>query len=89
MGRPWAHIARARRSRREARARGASMRYQGNDAETRDGAGSDGAGVFLSDLHAIPRRCTSLRALTPWTALALTACRRAERAALTTAGTSG
>ena len=70
MGRPWAHIARARRSRREARARGASMRYQGNDAETRDGAGSDGAGVFLSDLGAYPRRCTSLRALTPWTALA-------------------
>ena len=48
MGRPWAHIARARRSRREARARGASMRYQGNDAETRDGAGSGvGSGVGL------------------------------------------
>ena len=85
MGRPWAHIARARRSRREARARGASMRYQGNDAETRDGAGSDGAGVFLSDLDA-SAAVHVLACLDPVDRARVTACRRAERAALTHRG---
>ena len=85
MGRPWAHIARARRSRREARARGASMRYQGNDAESRDGAGSNGAGVFLSDLDA-SAAVHVLACLDPVDRARVTACRRAERAALTHRG---
>ena len=81
MGRPWAHIARARRSRREARTRGASMRYQGNHA-TSD---ADGAGVFLSDLDA-SAAVHVLACLDPVDRARVAACRRAERAALTHRG---
>ena len=80
MGRPWAHIARARRSRREARARGASMRYQGNHAEV-----GDGAGVFLSDLDA-SAAVHVLACLDPVERARVAACRRAERVALTHRG---
>ena len=83
MGRPWAHVARARRTRREARARGASMRYRGSDA-SRDDA-SDGAGVFLSDLDA-SAAVHVLACLDPVDRARVAACRRAERSALTHRG---
>ena len=83
MGRPWAHVARARRTRREARARGACMRYRGSDASLHDA--SDGAGVFLSDLDA-SAAVHVLACLDPVDRARVAACRRAERSALTHRG---
>jgi hypothetical protein len=85
MGRPWAHVARKRRSRIAARVEANAMRFQGavGDAEggVRDGAG----GVFLSDLDASAASHV-LACLLPVDRARVAASRNAERVAMSHRG---
>lgn len=84
-GRPWAHVSRARRRRREAKAREAQMRFQG--AVAASGGDAEGSGVFLGDLDA-SAAIHVLSHLSPVDRARVAACRRSERAALTSPGSA-
>jgi Ran GTPase-activating protein (RanGAP) involved in mRNA processing and transport len=84
-GRPWAHVSRARRGRREAKAREAQMRFQGAVAAA--GGDAEGSGVFLGDLDA-SAAIHVLSHLSPVDRARVAACRRSERAALTSPGSA-
>ena len=95
-GRPWAHVSRARRARRAARAAEAAIRAappppvtagslpRGNSSAG-GGGGGGGDGVFLGDLDA-SAAIHVLSHLTPVERARVAACRRSERAALTSSG---
>ena len=83
MGRPWAHVARARRTRRAARAERNSMRFQGDENLYVDD--SPGAGVFLSDLDA-SAAINILACLDPVDRARVAATRHAERTAMSHSG---
>ena len=82
-GRPWAHVSRARRRRREAKAREAQMRFQG--AVAAEDGDAEGSGVFLGDLDA-SAAIHVLSHLSPVDRARVAACRRSERAALASPG---
>lgn len=84
-GRPWAHVSRARRRRREAKAREAQMRFQG--AVAAEGGDAEGSGVFLGDLDA-SAAIHVLSHLSPVDRARVAACRRSERAALASPGSA-
>ena len=87
-GRPWAHVSKARKLRREARRARAEMRFQGLvDAARVELAEEAPApdGVFLGDLDA-SAAIHVLSHLSPADRARVAACRRAERDALTSPG---
>ena len=84
-GRPWAHVSRARRRRREAKAREAQMRFQG--AVAAEDGDAEGSGVFLGDLDA-SAAIHVLSHLSPVDRARVAACRRSERAALASPGSA-